>query len=889
MRLKALWARMRGVFSRKETEREFAAELQSHLRMHTDDNLRRGMTEEEARRQALIQLGGLETVKQTYLERSTIPWLENRLQDLRYSFRQMRSAPKMTAAVVLTLALGIGANTAVFSIVEGVLLRPLPYSNPDRLVVVWQTDAAHRATGAFFNPYREFEAWQQSSRSFERLAAVTWASGPKEMLWHDKPIEVLALPTSVDFFSLLGVSARMGRTFAQQDLQNSCTLVLAHPFWTQKLGSPANMLGQTLNLGHSSCQVVGVMPEGFSFYPLQTDAWMLITPASDLVKQPWESMVGAFGLLKPGVTRAAAEAELAAIQAQVIAEAPANVSVMRSMAPDVLDLHSNFTWLAGRNLRQGLWLLLGASGLILLMACANVGSLLLGRSLERGREMAVRAALGAERTRLFGQMITESLLLAFCGTIAGVALAVGLLRWFRAANPVELPPGAAVTLDWRVLLFAAAAGILSALAFGSFPAWRGSRVNLNVELSAGGKGQTSAAPAQRVSHSLVVIQVALSTVLVAGAGLLTESLWKLASTPLGYRTDHLFTARVDLPPERYKDEDARSRFAAAFATRAASLPGIQDIAVASDFTPAQGETFSIAGEKTSQDASTMVATQDVSANFFSSLGIPLSSGRVFDTRDAKDTQPVAIINQALARHFFPTTDPLGHAIKLSRADDPHEPWLTVIGVVANVKTTTVFREMGYTEDPAVYRPLTQSAPATLAFLLGLDGRPPNLASAVQQKLLEVDHDLVLRDIDAMQTRQTAALSQPRFRTVLLSGFAFLAAVLAMVGLYGVLSQLIARRTRDIGIRMALGADRGRIVRAILSQACVMTVIGIVVGAACAAIAVRFLSGMLYGIHAAGAAEFAAAAATMLLVAVLASWGPARHAASIDPMQTLRSE
>jgi predicted permease len=888
-RFRASWARLRGVFSRRDTEREFATELESHLRMHTDDNLRRGMTYEEARRQALIQLGGLETIRQTYREQSTVPWLENRLQDVRYTFRQMRSAPKLTTAVALTLALGIGANTAVFSMVEAVLLRPLPYSNPDRLVVVWQTDAAHRTTGAYFNAYREFEAWQQNSRSFERLAAITWANGPKEMLWHDKPTDVLAIPASVDFFSLLGASAQQGRTFAQRDLQNPCTLVLSHPFWTQKLGAPANMIGQSLTLGHSSCQVVGVMSADFSFYPLQTDAWMLITPTSDLVKKPWESMVGAFGLLKPGVTRTAAEAELASIQGQVIGEAPANVSIMRSMAPDVLDLHSNFTWLAGRNLRQGLWLLLGASGLILLMACANVGSLLLGRSLERGREMAVRAALGAGRTRLFGQMLTESLLLAFCGTVTGVALAFGLLHWFRAATPIELPPGTAVTLDWRVLLFAAAAGILSALAFGLFPAWRGSRINLNVELSAGGKGQTSAVPAQRVSHSLVVIQVALSTVLVAGAGLLTESLWKLASTPLGYRTDHLFTARVDLPPERYKEEDARSRFAAAFATSTATLPGVQDVAVASDFTPAEGAPFSIAGDKTSQTVSAMVAIQDVSANFFSSLGIPLSRGRVFDTRDGKDTQPVAIINQALAKRFFPTMDPLGQAIKLSRADDPHEPWLTVIGVVANIKTTTVFREMGYTEEPAVYRPLTQSAPATLAFLIGLAGRPPDLASEVQQKLSEVDHDLLLRDIDAMQSRHAAALSQPRFRTLLLSGFALLAAVLAMVGLYGVLSQLIARRTRDIGIRMALGADRGRIVRAILSQACLMTVIGVFLGAASAAVAMRLLSGMLYGIHAEGAAEFAAAAATMLLVAVLASWGPARHAASIDPIQTLRSE
>jgi hypothetical protein len=293
-RFRASWARLRGVFSRRDTEREFATELESHLRMHTDDNLRRGMTYEEARRQALIQLGGLETIRQTYREQSTVPWLENRLQDVRYTFRQMRSAPKLTTAVALTLALGIGANTAVFSMVEAVLLRPLPYSNPDRLVVVWQTDAAHRTTGAYFNAYREFEAWQQNSRSFERLAAITWANGPKEMLWHDKPTDVLAIPASVDFFSLLGASAQQGRTFAQRDLQNPCTLVLSHPFWTQKLGAPANMIGQSLTLGHSSCQVVGVMSADFSFYPLQTDAWMLITPTSDLVKKPWESMVGAF-------------------------------------------------------------------------------------------------------------------------------------------------------------------------------------------------------------------------------------------------------------------------------------------------------------------------------------------------------------------------------------------------------------------------------------------------------------------------------------------------------------------------------------------------------------------------------------------------------------------
>jgi len=642
-------------------------------------------------------------------------------------------------------------------------------------------------------------------------------------------------------------------------------------------------------MGRTPCQVIGVMPESFSFYPVQTDAWTLITPASEFAQKPWDSMVGAFGLLKPGVTRAAAEAELTAIQAQVIPEMPADLSVMRTMTPDVLDLQSDFTWLAGRNLRKALWVLLGASGLILLMACANIGGLLVGRCMERGREMAVRAALGAGRGRLFGQMITESLLLACGGTVAGVALAIGLLRWFHAASPVELPPGAVISLDWRVLLFSSAAGIVSALVFGLFPSWRGTRIDLNAELSAGGKGQSSAASTQQASRLLVVVQVALSMALVAGAGLLAESLWKLASTQPGYRTDRLFTARVNLPEDRYKDAEARSRFAENFAAKVESLPGVESIAFGSDFTPKDGDTFSVAGQSMPENASNMVATQDVSANFFSALDIPLLRGRLFDPRDGKDTQPVAIINQALATRYFPGIDPLGHAIKLSRADDPAKPWLSVVGVVANVKTTTVFQEMGYVEEAAVYRPVPQSAPASVAWMIAFQGRPSDLAGEVEQQLSAVDRDLVLSDIDGMQVRHAAALSQPRFRTVLFGGFAFLAVVLAVVGLYGVLAQLVLRRTRDIGIRMALGADRDRIVRSVLGQACAMTLLGILFGTVFAAIEARLLHGMLYGIHAEGAAEFAGAAAMILMATLIAAWGPARRAASIDPMRTLRAE
>ena len=315
-------------------------------------------------------------------------------RDLRYAVRQLARARGFAAAAVLTLALGIGGTTAVFSIVEGALMRPLPYRDPKQLVVVWQTDAVHRASGAYFNSYREFEAFQAQSSSFESLAALSWATESKSTVWRGRPMDVLAIPASVDFFSLLGQSAGMGRTFARRDIDSSCTLVLSHHFWQEKLGAPADIAGQSMRLNESACNVVGVMPASFSFYPTTTDAWTLINSGSTYAAKPWQSMTGIFGRLKPGVSRAAAEAELAAIQAHVVQEAPPNLEEMRMWTPDVLGLQSNFIWLAGRNLRNGLWLLLTASGLMLLIATVNVGGLMLSRAMARARELAVRSLSG---------------------------------------------------------------------------------------------------------------------------------------------------------------------------------------------------------------------------------------------------------------------------------------------------------------------------------------------------------------------------------------------------------------------------------------------------------------------------------------------------------------
>ena len=808
------------------------------------------------------------------------------VSDVRYSLRQLSLHRGFAITVMLTLALGIGANVAIFSIVDAVLLRPLPYRNPDRLVVVWQTDATHRGTGAWFDAYREFEEWQQGSHSFEKLAALTWATSGKTLVWNNKPMGLFAVPASSDFFSLLGIPAQIGRTFSRNDLNNPCTLVLAYPFWKDKLGAPGNIAGQTLMVDRSPCVVAGVMPKSFSFYPKEANAWSLITPASEFMQQPWTSMTGVFGLLKPGVTRAQAEAELTALESRIVQQAPASLGLLTSSVPVALDLKDNFTWLAGRNLRSGLWVLLGAVAIILLMACLNVANLLLGRGMERAHEMAVRTALGSGRARLMRQMLTESLLLALGGTGAGILLATFLIHWFRSVNPVELPPGTDVSLSLPVLLFAATLGAGSVLIFGLFPAWRSSEVDLNAALKDRERSADASGDAKSTSRTLVVLQIALSLMLFVGAGLLAASLWRMASTPLGYRTDHILTGKVELP--RDADADAKSRFAGAFAQKVSALPGVAAMTEASEVTPMGENPLSVEGDPSRYSAGG-VASQAIATNFFDVMRIPFAQGRIFDSRDRRETQPVAIVNLALANKYFPHVNPIGSAIKLSRADDPSEPWLTIIGVVADIKTTTVFQEMGYIEQPTVYRPLSQAAPASLALMVVADGSPMGLVAGIEEQLASLDRELVLGGVATMNDRESAIFSQPRFRTVLFGSFALLALVLAAIGLYGLLAQMVGRRRRQLAIRMALGASRGRVLSSVLREALALTGIGIGLGIVGSAIGVRVIAGLLYDTRAESAGMFVLCSVVLLLTAFVASWYPAWRAANIDPIQALRTE
>ncbi|MGE5055426.1 MAG: ABC transporter permease [Acidobacteriota bacterium] len=809
-------------------------------------------------------------------------------QDVRFGLRVLFRKPAFTTLVLVVLALGIGANTAMFSIVDAVLLRPLPYRESDRLVLVWQSSKEHRATGEWFNTYREFEEWQQNSRSFEKLSALTWAVTEKTLVWRGRAQNVVAIPTSVDFFSMLGVKAAVGRTFEQPDLNEGCTAVLSHSFWQNQLGTPADLVGRSIRLDQMECRIAGIMPTDFSFYPTQTAVWTLITPNSEFTKDPWGSVTGVFGRLKRGVSRVTAEAELSTLEQNILPEAPKELALPQGV-PVVLNLQSEFTWLAGRNLRTALILLFGAVFVVLLIACVNVANLLVAQSADRRRELAIRASLGAARLRIIRQLVVESTLLSLAGALLGTIFAFAALQLFRAKNPIELPPGNPVRLDFHVLTFTALLAIFSAVLFGLAPAWKATRLQLNDALKVSVQS-TFPSGSMRGGPSLVIAgEVGLSLVLLAGAGLLIQSLARLAATPLGFRSDHLLTASVHLPKNGYHAGTDRMQLLERLTERIGSVPGVRGASVASSFYLNGSNTLAVAGKAFSRESAPQdIADETVDDNFLQTMGIPLLQGRNFDMRDRKNSQPVAIINQALAARYFPNQDAIGRQIKLG-LPDASKPWLTIVGVVANVKTQTVFQEMGYVEPPAVYRPLIQEPPAAISLFVRTDEDPKVMTNPVREKLLALDSEATLDNVKTMEERLSELQSQPRFRTILLAAFATLALILAALGIYGVLLQSVVRRTNEIGIRMALGATRESVMQMILGQALRTVLVGLVLGVVVTLSLVRTITGLLYGVSPENPAILALVSAILVAVALLASYFPARRATSIDPFKALRTE
>lgn len=886
----SLWSRvrslLRAVFKRSRMESDMDAELRFHVEALAEDLVRGGVPREEALRRARIEFGGIERFKEECRGARGVNCLDNLVQDLRFGLRMLRKSPRFTAGVALTLALGIGATTAVFSIVDAVLLRSLPYKSGDRLVAVWCTELGQPGT-KIFAPYRDFEEFKAASHSFEELAAVTWARAGEILSWHGSPHEVLAIPASAEFFSLLAIPAAQGRTFDPEDAANGCTVVLTDAFWKNELGAPSNIVSSTLTLNGKPCTVAGVMPRGFEFYPKQTSLWTLITTSSQFAQKPFDSDVGIFGRLKPGVTRSDAEKELAELHRRVVKESPAG-SWLADIAPIVRDLREEFTWMAGRNLRTALLVLLAAVGLVLLIACLNVANLLLGRSVEREREFAVRAALGSGRSRLLTQSLVESMLLASLGAIAGVLIAIAAVCYFNSANLVELPPGNQVTINFRVLGLAIFLATLTGLLFGLAPAWQASQVDLSEVLKR--SGRTSTWKGLQASKPLVMSQVALSVILLAGAGLLIESVYRLAKVPLGFLPAQVLTAQVALPPSGYTHLTHRSGFYERLVAKLDALPGVEGAALSSSLLGFEGggsSRLSLAGRSAIENLEA-VRTQPISSGYYRVLRIPLLQGRQFDSRDREGGQPVAIVNEQLVHTYFPKENPIGRQIKLGRLEDK-APWLTIVGVVGDEKRATVYKEMDYDRPDIVYLPLQQAPPLSMLLLLRAAANPLGLGPLLQGQVRQIDPDVPVYGIKTMVQRNSEFLAHPRFRAAMMGVFAALTLLLTAIGIYGVLAQSVTQRTREIGVRLALGAQSADVSALVLRQGMKMVTIGLIAGLLGAFGLTRFLSAMLYGVKPSDPLSFLAVGIVLVLAALLACYIPARKAMRVDPIVALRYE
>jgi putative ABC transport system permease protein len=774
----------------------------------------------------------------------------------------------------------------VFSIFDAVLLRPLPYRDASRLVAIWSSEVQHPGT-KIFAPYQDYEQFKSSSHSFEGLAALTWARAGEILSWHGSAHQVLAIPTSAEFFSLLGIPAEIGRTFGPEDLQHGCTVVLAHSFWQTDLGAPKDVIGSALVLSDKSCTVIGVMPRGFEFYPKQTSLWTLITPDSKYAKEPFDSVVGIFGRLRPGVTVASAEQELVALHQRVVQESPAGSWVSQT-TPIIRNLRDEFTWMAGRNLRVSVVILGGAVALLLLIACLNVANLLLVRCDHRQRELAVRSALGSSHSRLVRYLLTESLLISSAGTLVGILLAVMAVRYFNSAAPVELPPGNQVTVNLDVLGFSVIVTMLTGLLCGWIPAWRVLRVDVNEVLKP--SARTGVGGTLRTGYGFVIGQAALSMIMLASAGLIIESIEKLGAVPLGLRPDQVLAAQMSLPGASYSRPGERVAFYSEVLTSLGALPGVEKAALCSALGPYNGGPSSgltIMGQAPFENLEA-INRIEISGDYFRVLSMPLVRGREFNARDRAGSQPVAIVNEQFVHMYLPQQDPLERQIKLGKPGD-EAPWLTIVGVAGSERRMTVYQEMAYVEPALVYVPVDQTSGMSMGLVLKVASNPGPLTPLLQRGISALDPNVPIYDIKTLSQRYSEFLAHPRFRATLMGVLAGLTLLLAAIGCYGVLAHLVAQRTREIGIRMALGARSGEVLRMVVVRGAKLVFIGVCFGTIAGLMLTRTMNALLYGIGADDPAIFACAATLLICTTLLACYIPARRAAKVDPMVALRYE
>jgi predicted permease len=803
--------------------------------------------------------------------------------DARYGWRMLRKSPGFTAITIATLALGIGANTALFSVVDAILLRPLPYPESERLMVVMEKPPQGRMNVV---SAANFLDWRDQNRVFSHLAAVRFASFNLSV--KGSPDRAQGLRVSADYFGMLGVPPALGRTFTAEDDRPSapCVTVISHGAFERRFGADRGVIGRELTMDGGKCTVIGVMPQRFRFIngpemwaPLQLDPAKITRDFHYLFP---------IGRLKPGVSLEQARAQMLAIAKQIEQAYPKSNQGWSVFLEPMQSLMVE-------NERAGALVLLGAVAFVLLIGCVNVANLLLAKAAVRQRELAVRVSLGAGRGRLMGQVLTESVLLALAGGALGVALAFWLVRLTPSVLPKSLLDGIAeIAVDWRVLLFALAVSLLTGLLFGLAPAWRASRVDLHATLKEGGRGSGGGSHTGRLRAVLVAGEVALSLALLVGAGLMVRSMLAMYSSETGLDPENVLTMRISMPEARYSTAAQVRSFDRRLLEQVRALPGVRSAGL-SLHTPLQGSYFGMPFQVVGQPEKPVSERpgrpfQIVSDGFFRTFGVKLRKGRFFDERDDENAPRVAVVNETFVKEFLAKVEPIGQRLRVEelisgqRKLGPEVVW-EIVGVMGNVK----FGGLNGGETAEIYVPLAQSPwpGGLLAVRTALE--PQRMSNAVRAAIHGLDRDMPVTDVKTMQQIAGDSVAQPRLRTWIIGVFAAAALLLAAIGIYGVMSYTVEQSTHDFGVRMALGAQPADLMRMTLRQGLILSAIGVAAGLAGSFALTRVMGSLLYGVKPTDPLTFASVALVLIGVSLLATYVPARRAAAVDPIVALRWE
>jgi putative ABC transport system permease protein len=884
--------RLRSLFRRSQVEQELDEELRYHVDRQIEELIAKGMTPEEARYAALRAMGGVERRKEECRDTRRVRWIEELLQDLRYGLRTLRKSPSFTIVAIITLALGIGANTAIFSVVNAVLLRPLPYVEPERLVAIGKTDARMPESDAC--SYPDFFDWRERNQSLDSMAS--YHSVTFTMTGNGAPTHLSGQVVSAELFDVLKARPYLGRVFTRADEKVGGdaavrAAVISYGLWQKRFGADPNVVGRAVTLDRKLFQVVGVMKPGFQF-PIRADPveiWASLAVDSEpsngerpITEQRGSLWAHAIGRLKPGVTFPQAQAEMKRLAANLEKEYPdTNTNLGVIFSP----LHGYLV----SDYRQSLLVAFAAVGLVLLIACANVANLTLARATTRYKEIAVRTALGAGRWRVIRQLLTESLLLSLGSALLGWLLAWWGMKALMRFVPEDMPRLSEIALDQWALGFTFTVSLLTGVVCGIAPALQASKVNLIELMKDGARGSSSYGMA-RLRGALIVAEMAVALMLLVGAGLLAQTFVRLQRVDLGFDVHNVLTATVELPEAQYARPEQKITFYQRLQERVRALPGVTQASAILPLPISGGDAyfdFQIDGRAAPVGEKLYADVRLVNLDYFSTMRIPLLAGRDFTAQDRLNSPPVAIINHSFAKTYFLNEDPIGKRLELAFGDEKEARKFQIVGIVRNVKHRT---ELGNEYSPELYMPYAQ-APylGSMSLVARTQGEPSSLAKAIQNEVSALDREIALSDVKTMEQYLGAAVAQPRFSALLFSLFALLALSLAAVGLYGVMAYTVSQRTREVGIRMALGAQTAGVLRLMIAQGMKLMLLGVSVGLAGAFALTRLMKTLLFGVSETDPLTFAVVALLLLLIALVACYLPARRAARIDPLVALRHE